>query len=196
MVIFPEHICSTPSLQFLHFKQLSTMQPTPTWSPTLNLVTFAPIAETTPASSCPGTTGKVVVPQSLLAICTSVWQMPQYFRSNVTSSAPGRFLWIFNWLNLESLEDFPQASVSYKSAMYSRCCFLNSPLHNDKKCGLHSIYTNSFSANRTYTMTRGGRPTTTISSPNHIFSSEPPQNPRPSIIICFKWLILEDETIF
>ena len=37
--------------------------------------------------------------------------------------------------------------------------------------------------------TRGGRPATTISSPSHIlliFSSEPPRNPRPSIIMCFK----------
>ena len=38
---------------------------------------------------------------------------------------------------------------------------------------------------------RGGGPATTISSPSHIFlifSSEPPRNPRPSIIMCFKVL--------
>ena len=44
--------------------------------------------------------------------------------------------------------------------------------------------------------TRGGRPATTISSPSHIlliFSSEPPQNPRPSNIIFLKCLILQDK---
>jgi len=46
---------------------------------------------------------------------------------------------------------------------------------------------------------RGGRPTISISSPNHIlliFSSEPPRNPRPFNIIFFKCLILPDKTIF
>ena len=47
--------------------------------------------------------------------------------------------------------------------------------------------------------TRGGRPTTSISSLNHIliiFSSEPPQNPRPFNIIFFKCPILENKYIF
>lgn len=37
--------------------QESTKQPTPTLSPTLNLVTASPTAVTTPAISCPGTMG-------------------------------------------------------------------------------------------------------------------------------------------
>ena len=46
---------------------------------------------------------------------------------------------------------------------------------------------------------RGGRPATTVSRPSHIlliFSSEPPRNPRPSIIIYFKVSNFEDKTIF
>ena len=47
--------------------------------------------------------------------------------------------------------------------------------------------------------TSGGRPATTTSRLSHIlliFSSKPPRNPRPSIIMCFKFPILEDKTIF
>ena len=40
-------------------RQLSTMQPTPTWSPVLNLVTSEPTSATTPAISCPGTSGRL-----------------------------------------------------------------------------------------------------------------------------------------
>ena len=46
---------------------------------------------------------------------------------------------------------------------------------------------------------RGGRPTTSISSPNHIliiFSSEPHRYPRPFNIIFFKCPILENKYIF
>ena len=51
---------------------------------------------------------------------------------------------------------------------------------------------NAYSSLRKYIFLgcgRGGRPTTSISSPSHIlliFSSEPPRNPRPSIIMCLK----------
>ena len=51
---------------------------------------------------------------------------------------------------------------------------------------------NAYSSLRKYIFLgcgRGGRPTTSISSPNHIliiFSSEPHRNPRPSIIMCLK----------
>ena len=53
--------------------------------------------------------------------------------------------------------------------------------------------------NFNYQLTRGGRPATTISSPNHIlliFSSEPPRNPRPLIIMCFQLSNSWDKTIF
>ena len=43
--------CSSPALQFAHSRQESTKQPTPTWSPTLYLVTSEPTAVTTPAIS-------------------------------------------------------------------------------------------------------------------------------------------------
>ena len=49
--------CSSPSRQAAQVRQLSTMQPTPTRSPTLNRVTFPPTAVTTPAISWPGTIG-------------------------------------------------------------------------------------------------------------------------------------------
>ena len=41
----------------LQSPQLSTMQPTPTWSPTFTFLTFLPTSVTTPASSWPGTQG-------------------------------------------------------------------------------------------------------------------------------------------
>jgi len=50
-----------------------------------------------------------------------------------------------------------------------------------------------------YSWKRGGRPTTSISSPNHIliiFSSEQHRNPRPFNIIFFKCPILENKYIF
>ena len=49
--------CSSPARQLLHWPQESTMQPTPTWSPTLYLVTSGPTSVTTPAISWPTTTG-------------------------------------------------------------------------------------------------------------------------------------------
>ena len=49
--------CSSPSRQGLHWRQLSTMQPTPTRSPTLKRLTPDPTAVTTPAISWPGTIG-------------------------------------------------------------------------------------------------------------------------------------------
>ena len=50
-----------------------------------------------------------------------------------------------------------------------------------------------------FTSTRGGKPAITIFSPSHIliiFSSEPPQNPRPFNIVFFKRLIFQDKTFF
>ena len=49
--------CSSPALQLLHLPQEFTMQPTPTRSPTLYLVTSEPTSVTTPAISWPATTG-------------------------------------------------------------------------------------------------------------------------------------------
>src|SRR5690606_18727178 len=49
--------CSSPFWQFLHSPHESTMQPTPTRSPTLYLETFDPTSVTIPAISCPGTSG-------------------------------------------------------------------------------------------------------------------------------------------
>lgn len=49
--------CSSPAWHEAQVRQLSTMQPTPTRSPSLNLVTLAPTAVTTPAISWPGTMG-------------------------------------------------------------------------------------------------------------------------------------------
>lgn len=59
-----------------------------TRSPSENLVTSAPAADTMPAISCPGTSGYVVVPNSLRARLTSVWQTPQYAMSITTSVGP------------------------------------------------------------------------------------------------------------
>ena len=49
--------CSSPAWQAAQVRQLSTMQPTPTRSPTLKRLTSDPTAVTTPAISCPGTIG-------------------------------------------------------------------------------------------------------------------------------------------
>ena len=52
------------------------MQPTPTRSPTWWRVTSPPTSSTTPAISCPGTSGNVVAPHSSRAVWMSEWQMP------------------------------------------------------------------------------------------------------------------------
>ena len=55
---------SSPLSQYRQSLQLSTMQPTPTLSPTFTFVTFLPTWVTTPASSWPGTHGYFVIPNS------------------------------------------------------------------------------------------------------------------------------------
>ena len=52
------------------------MQPTPTRSPTVYLVTPDPISSTVPAISCPGTSGKWTSPHSARAVWMSEWQIP------------------------------------------------------------------------------------------------------------------------
>ena len=62
------HMFSSPRLQARQVRSEPTMQPTPTWSPVWNLVTSEPTATTTPATSCPGTTGQCCgMPRSLVA---------------------------------------------------------------------------------------------------------------------------------
>lgn len=77
--------CSRPALQFSHSRQESTMQPTPTRSPTLNLVTPGPTSDTMPAISWPGTIGKMASPQPSRAWWMSEWQMPANLMSIRTS---------------------------------------------------------------------------------------------------------------
>src|SRR6478735_11905293 len=79
--------CSSPSLQYAHSPQESTMQPTPTRSPTLYRVTPDPTAETTPAISWPGTIGKMAGPHSSRTWWMSLWQMPANLTSISTSSS-------------------------------------------------------------------------------------------------------------
>ncbi|MNT11103.1 hypothetical protein D3C72_1459660 [compost metagenome] len=81
--------CSRSTLRVLQVVHESTKQPTPTWSPTLNLLTLAPTAVTTPAISWPGTIGKAAPPHSSRAWWISEWHTPQYLIEMATSSARG-----------------------------------------------------------------------------------------------------------
>lgn len=85
----PVQYCSWPAKQLGHSRQESTKQPTPTRSPTLNLVTCAPTAVTTPAISCPGTKGYCGRPHSALTVWMSEWQIPAKAMSKATSCGPG-----------------------------------------------------------------------------------------------------------
>jgi hypothetical protein len=64
----------------------------PTWFPTLTFVTAAPTRTATPASSCPGTQGKMRGPRMPIkwpaAVCRSVWQTPQNVVSISMSFGP------------------------------------------------------------------------------------------------------------
>src|SRR5690348_1958849 len=82
-----EQNCSSPFLQYSHSPHESTMQPTPTRSPTLYFVTPSPTAETTPAISWPGTMGKCALPHSSRTWWMSLWQMPANLMSMRTSSS-------------------------------------------------------------------------------------------------------------
>src|SRR6478672_6329918 len=82
-----EQNCSSPSLQNSHSPHESTMQPTPTRSPTWYFVTPSPTAETTPAISWPGTMGKIALPHSSRTWWMSLWQMPANLMSMRTSSS-------------------------------------------------------------------------------------------------------------
>src|SRR6478736_2268388 len=81
--------CSRPSRQLSHSRQESTMQPTPTRSPTANSVTFEPVLLTVPTISWPGTRGYVWTPHSPRVACTSEWQSPQNSMAISTSSGFG-----------------------------------------------------------------------------------------------------------
>eukprot|EP01139_Manchomonas_bermudensis_P005048 Amastigsp_a174578_1363.p5 type:complete len:103 gc:universal Amastigsp_a174578_1363:820-1128(+) len=65
------------------------MHPTPARSPTANLDTDDPIAETRPTISCPGTTGYTEPRHSLRAVWRSLWHTPDHRISMTTSSARG-----------------------------------------------------------------------------------------------------------
>src|SRR4051794_33707900 len=61
----------------------------PALSPTLNLVTPEPTAETMPTISWPGTMGYLALPHSLRTWWMSEWQMPEYLMSMTISSSLG-----------------------------------------------------------------------------------------------------------
>src|ERR1700709_2107581 len=84
----PMQYCWRPALQLSHSRQESTKQPTPTWSPTLYLVTPDPTSVTMPASSWPATTGQFGWPPPPLTGWMSEWQMPANLMSNATSCCP------------------------------------------------------------------------------------------------------------
>ncbi|MNI45184.1 hypothetical protein D3C73_996000 [compost metagenome] len=64
------------------------MQPTPTRSPTLCLVTSEPTSVTMPAISWPGANGYCCGPQSPRTVWISEWQMPANLISMWTSLGP------------------------------------------------------------------------------------------------------------
>jgi hypothetical protein len=72
-----------------HERQESTMQPTPTVSPTPTFFTCAPTSTTRPTISWPGTIGNEELPHSPRAWWMSEWQTPQNWISILTSSGPG-----------------------------------------------------------------------------------------------------------
>src|SRR5450830_407504 len=81
--------CSRFDWQAAQWRHESTMQPTPTRSPTLCAVTLAPTALTLPTISWPGISEYTAMPHSLRAWWMSEWQTPQYRISIATSSARG-----------------------------------------------------------------------------------------------------------
>src|SRR6266571_4183422 len=64
---------SWPARHSGHARHESTMQPTPTRSPSRKWDALAPWDTTRPTISWPGTTGKCVFPQSSFTWCTSLW---------------------------------------------------------------------------------------------------------------------------
>ena len=84
-VQYPSQNTSSPALHCSQAWHESTMQPTPTMSPTLNFVTSAPTAVTSPTISWPGTIGYTEFFHSLRAWCISDEHTPQYLMSILTS---------------------------------------------------------------------------------------------------------------
>ncbi|MCY1436669.1 hypothetical protein D9M71_528000 [compost metagenome] len=81
--------CSRSLAQASQVRHESTMQPTPTRSPTLCVVTLSPTAVTRPMISWPGISGYTAMPHSLRAWWMSEWHTPQYRISMATSSGRG-----------------------------------------------------------------------------------------------------------
>src|SRR3954470_21699183 len=109
--------CSRLSLQYSHSRQESTMQPTPTMSPTLYLLTWPPTLTTLPTISCPGTTGHIEGPHSLRAVCRSEWQTPQNKISISTSCGVGFLRLIFIWFKGAVAASVPNALISFTSIL-------------------------------------------------------------------------------
>jgi len=95
---------------------------------TLNFVTLDPTAVTTPLSSWPGTMGYATAPPTAAiapcAMCTSLWQTPQYFMSIWMSSGPGarRFNRSGLKLQVQSAAAMQSASTEEGAAMAASCC--------------------------------------------------------------------------
>jgi hypothetical protein len=81
---------SMPRRQVAQPRQESTMQPTPTVSPTLTLVTCGPTSTARPTISWPGTIGNAELPHSPRAWWMSEWHTPQNWISILTSRGPGK----------------------------------------------------------------------------------------------------------
>ena len=97
-----------------------------------------------------------------------------------------------------NLDSYKPGTPRGRRQKRSKQCGVKSSQHSGagqyKKCVQYD-----FRFTSVYKCTRGGRPTTTIPSPNHIliiFSSEPHRHPRPSNIIFFKCPILANTNIF
>ena len=83
------HRCTVPATQKWHLPQFSTQERT-TWSPFFSVVTSFPTSSTTPAPSCPSTTGGG---SGSFICCTerSEWHTPLAATLTTTSSARGGF---------------------------------------------------------------------------------------------------------
>src|SRR3954452_10655717 len=81
------HIVGRPLSQYWQAPQLPSVDRT-TWSPSLTVVTEGPTASTTPAPSCPSTTG---VGNGMVPVMTdrSLWQSPAASMRTATSPGPG-----------------------------------------------------------------------------------------------------------
>ncbi len=93
------HSCSSLSRQNEHERHVPLIHLMPAWSPTWMPLTSSPVATTTPAPSCPPTSGILVaIGQSPIMACRSVWHTPEYLTLISTSSGPGCRTGIFLYM--------------------------------------------------------------------------------------------------